>query len=202
MNIFSFFRFKKKQPFIPTGQFIREIPTNGKALEIAQNKELTDTQSFSDLLSYFNHFPYREDLLLQSTNEYILAPKKSIYELSSLMGSIVRSLNDGNTQIIGFIQRMGLDRHKSYLFFTDKPSQEFNTMDDKTITQLVKWMQAILDYFEANKVSIDETHDKMCTVIHSKLAVFYDFFYYLLCLKANVLCDNLDSIAVQVTIEF
>ena len=52
MNILSLFRRKKTIPFIPTAQFLIDLPASGNVLVVAQNKELTETKAFSDLLSF------------------------------------------------------------------------------------------------------------------------------------------------------
>lgn len=202
MRIFSLFRFKKKQPFFPTEEFLREIPTNGKALEIAQNKELTETQAFSELLTYFNHYRLKEENILQNKNTHIYSFKKNIYETSLFMSTVVRSLEKENPQVVNFIRRLGLDQRNSYLFFVEKPSEDYDTMNQKFIDQLVGWMEYVLNYYEANKISQDENHEAICLAIHSKLNVFYDFFYYFLCHMADVRCDNLNSVAREVTIDF
>ena len=202
MNILSLFRRKKTIPFIPTAQFLIDLPASGNVLVVAQNKELTETKAFSDLLSYFQHFPFQEVIVLQNINQFLYSPKKSIYEVSSLMSSIVRSLQQDNTQIVNFIRRLGLDQRNSYLFFIEKPSEDFGTIDQQFVNQLVGWMKFIVDYYEKNKTSMIESQEQICEAIHSKLNVFYDFFYYLLCHLANVRCDNLESVATQVAVEF
>jgi hypothetical protein len=202
MNILSLFRRKKTQPFIPTQQFLIDLPQSDHVLAVAQNKELTETKAFSDLLSYFQHFPFKEELVLQNINQFIYAPKKSIYEVSSLIAPIVRSLQTDNTQIVNFIRRLGLDQRNSYLFFIDKPSDDYSTIDQKSIDQLVGWMKYIVDYYEQNKTSMDENHEQICEALFSKLGMLYDFFYFLLCHLANVRCDNLETVTKQVAIEF
>lgn len=202
MNILSLFRRPKKQPFIPTIQTLIELPNSPNVFSVAQNKELTETQAFSDLLSYFQHFPYKEEIVLQNNNQFILSPKKTIYEVSTLMASICRSLENDNTQIVNFIQRMGLDQRSSYLFFIDKPGDDYGAMDQKSIDQLVGWLKRIVDYYETNKLSDEPHHEQLCGAIFSKLSVLYDFSYYLLCHLANVRCDNLNGVALSVTIDF
>lgn len=198
----SLFRRKKTIAFVPTAEFLIGLPKSEQVLAVAQNKELTETKAFSELLTYFQHFPFKEEIALQNINQHLYAPKKSIYEVSSLLASIVRSLQQDNTQIVNFIRRMGLDQRNSYLFFIEKPSDDFGTMDQEFVNQLVGWMKFIVDYYEQHKTSMDEKHEQLCEAIYSRLNVFYDFFYYLLCHLANVRCDNLESVATQVAIEF
>ena len=205
MNILSLFRRKKTLPFVPTAQTLIDLPGSSKAFAMAQNKELTDTAAFSELLSYFQHFPFKEEIVYQNNNQFIYSPKKNIYEVSSLMASIVRSVENGNEQIINFIRRLGLDQRNSYLFFIEKPSEDFGIVDQKFIDQMVDWMKRILVFFEEYKIDktdVDTAYAEIAEAIYSKLSVFYDFFYYLLCHLANVRCDNLDSVATQVAIEF
>ncbi len=180
--------------------FLKSIPIKQTGVfKIAENKELTDILPFMDLLNLFILFPIEEQSQLnQNLNDTIISFRPTIFETCSLLGSIKHCLNSYNENTVSLIRRLPKSNQNSYLFFSVKTNSDIQPFDQKALDQLICWMKDILLYYDTNKTLLLDNEESLSSAIYSKLDVFYDFFYCLLCHLANIKCDHLKQVAVFV----
>ncbi len=212
MTLSIFQRFKRKTPeqeLEKVREHLRKIPGNNSLTLRISNKELTGTENFRYLLSLFKHAPLTGDhTLQQNLNQTIISFSDSITGTSVLLGKLVACTKNFNAETIHALNRLPRLQENSYLFFSAF-GEDSKTFDQKSLDQMLGWMENILSYYDANKVFVFEDkigqtdeHGPMTQAIFTKLDLFYDFFYCLLCHICSIKSDNLQRIAVFVEEDF